>query len=339
MSTILVTGGCGFIGTNFLYTLARLRPAWRIVNLDKLTYAGNLENLADLEADHVFVHGDIAEPDDVARAFAACTGEVRVVHIAAETHVDRSIAEGLPFLRTNVLGTQVLLDAARAHGVARFLHVSTDEVYGPLPPGVFADEQARLDPRNPYAASKAASDHLVRAAHNTFGLPAVITRCSNNYGPWQFPEKFVPLMIANAQEDRPLPVYGDGLYERDWIHVVDHCEALLAVLERGADGAIYNIAGGNHRTNLDVVHGILEALAKPRSLVRHVQDRPGHDRRYAPDGGRIARELGWTPRFDFAAAMAETIAWYRTHRAWLDRVRSGEYRTYYERQYAGRLAP
>ncbi|MHC4549829.1 MAG: dTDP-glucose 4,6-dehydratase [Planctomycetota bacterium] len=333
--TMLVTGGAGFIGSNFVHTVSARHSDWRVVNLDALTYAGNLENLVGV--DHTFVKGDIAEPDDVRRAFDACEGEVSVVHLAAETHVDRSIRVGLPFLRTNVHGTQVLLDVARERGVRRFLHVSTDEVYGSVAPGVFCTEKSRLDPRNPYSASKAASDHLVLAAHNTHGLPATVTRCSNNYGPYQFPEKFVPLMIANAREDKPLPIYGDGLYERDWLHVTDHCDALLAVLERGRVGEIYNIAGRNHRTNLDVVRFILQVLGKPESLIAHVQDRPGHDRRYAPDATKLETELGWSPRASFEEAMPETIRWYEENSAWLDRVRSGAYRDYYEQQYGARL--
>jgi len=336
--TLLVTGGAGFIGSNFVRFVAARHPDRRIVNLDLLTYAGNLESLADLEADHHFVKGDVAEPDDVRRAFDACRGETDVVHFAAESHVDRSIRDGLPFLRTNVQGTQVLLDVARERGARRLVHVSTDEVYGPLPEGVFADEERRLDPRNPYSASKAASDHLVLAACNTHGIDAVITRCSNNYGPYQFPEKLVPLMIANARESKPLPLYGDGLYERDWLYVEDHCEALLAVLARGGAGEIYNIAGQNHRTNLDVVRFVLEALRRPASLIEHVKDRPGHDRRYAPDAGKIERELGWAPRFAFEDAMRATIRWYTEHGTWLERARSGAYRDYYEKQYGKRIS-
>ena len=338
MSTILLTGGAGFIGSNFVHAVARLHPGKRIVNLDKLTYAGNLENLAGLEADHLFVRGDVAEPDDVRRAFDLCEGPVRVVHMAAETHVDRSIRDGVPFLRTNVIGTQVMLDVARERGVERFLHVSTDEVYGSLPEGVFSTEEARLDPRNPYSAAKAGSDHLVLAARNTHGMPVLITRCSNNYGPYQFPEKFVPLMIANAREDKPLPLYGDGLHQRDWIFVTDHCEAVLRVLEAGRAGEIYNIAGHSHRTNLSVVKFILQALGKPESLIEHVTDRPGHDRRYGPDAQKIETELGWKPRFAFEEAMRDTISWYDEHGEWLDHVRSGEYRNYYDQQYGERMS-
>jgi len=330
--TLLVTGGAGFIGSNFVRLVAGRRP---VVVLDRLTYAGNLENLAGVE--HVFVKGDIAEPDDVRRAFDAAKGPVSVVHFAAETHVDRSIEDGLPFLRTNVLGTQVLLDVARERGAERFLHVSTDEVYGPLPKGVFAAEDARLNPTNPYSASKAGSDHLALAAHRTHGLPVIVTRGSNNYGPYQFPEKFVPLLIANAREGRPLPIYGDGLYERDWMHVADHCEGILAALERGRPGEIYNLAGSCPKANLDVARFILKTLKRPESLLRHVTDRPGHDRRYGPDPAKAARELGWKPRARFEEAMAETIRWYDANGAWLDRVRSGEYMGYYERHYGARL--
>jgi dTDP-glucose 4,6-dehydratase len=333
--TILVTGGAGFIGSNFVHTLAARHPEWRLVNLDALTYAGNLENVASV--DQQFVKGDIAEVEDVQRAFDLCEGETSVVHFAAETHVDRSIQAGLPFLRTNVLGTQVLLDVARRRGVTRFLHVSTDEVYGSLAPGLSSTEESRLDPRNPYSASKAAADYLVLAAHNTHGLPVIVTRCSNNYGPYQFPEKFVPLMIANAREDRPLPLYGDGLHERDWLHVTDHCEALLQVLAQGRLGEVYNIAGRDHHTNLDVAEFILERLGKPASLIRHVEDRPGHDRRYAPDSTKLEAELGWKPRRTFEDAMPETIRWYEENVEWLDRVRSGAYREYYEKQYGERL--
>jgi len=336
---LLVTGGAGFIGSNFVHAVRERDPDRRVVVLDKLTYAGNPQNLDGLGVE--LVKGDVAEPEDVRRAFDAAGRDgaksIAVVHFAAETHVDRSIESGLPFLRTNVVGTQVLLDVARERDARRFLHVSTDEVYGPVPAGVFTAEDAPLNPTNPYSASKAASEHLVRAAVNTYGVDAVVTRCSNNYGPYQFPEKLIPLMIANACEDRPLPVYGDGLYERDWIHVRDHCDAVLEVLARGRPGAVYNIAGNSHRTNLDVLHFLLDLLGKPRSLIRHVQDRPGHDRRYAPDGSLLAAELGWTPRRPFEEAMEETVRWYRDNAGWLARVRSGEYRDYYARHSGARL--
>ncbi|MDH3590236.1 MAG: dTDP-glucose 4,6-dehydratase [Planctomycetota bacterium] len=333
--SLLVTGGAGFIGSNFLRTVAELHPSWRLTTLDKLTYAGNLDNLESV--DHTFTHGDVAEPDDVNRAFDAAGEDAIVVHFAAESHVDRSIQDGLPFLRSNVVGTQVLLDVARARGAKRFVHISTDEVYGSVAPGESRAETDRLNPTNPYSASKAASDHLVLAAVNTHGIDAVVTRCSNNYGPYQFPEKFIPLMIANATEDKELPVYGDGLYERDWIYVRDHCEAVLAVLERGVAGEIYNVAGRNHRTNIDALKFILKALDKPESLIRHVADRPGHDRRYAPDDSKIESALGWRPRFDFETAMRDTIRWYADNAVWVERARSGEYRKFYDAQYGERL--
>jgi dTDP-glucose 4,6-dehydratase len=333
--SILVTGGAGFIGSNFVQLVLRSRPGWQVVNLDALTYAGNLENLKDVERDprHVFVQGDICEAADVARAFAACTGPVSVVHFAAESHVDRSIQSGLPFVKTNVLGTQVLLDESRARKVERFLHVSTDEVYGSLGSSGLFTEETPLAANSPYSASKAASDLLVRAAFHTHGFPGLITRCSNNYGPYQFPEKLIPLMIANASEGKDLPVYGDGLNVRDWLYVEDHCEALLATLERGQPGEVYNIGGNNEYPNLAIVKLILATLGKPESLIRFVKDRPGHDRRYAIDAGKIGRELGWQPRFRFEQALPRTIQWYQSHPEWLQRVRSGAYRDYYTRQY------
>jgi len=338
--TVLVTGGAGFIGANFVHMLAEQRPSWRVVNLDALTYAGNLENLAPLKgfANHVFVHGDITKPDDVERAFTTAAGAktLVVVHFAAESHVDRSILGGLPFVMTNVAGTQVLLDAARRHNVARFVHVSTDEVYGSLGATGLFREDTPLAPNSPYSASKTGSDLLVRAAHHTHGFPALITRCSNNYGPYQFPEKFLPLMIANATEGKPIPVYGDGLYVRDWLYVRDHCEAILAVLEKGKAGEVYNIGGNNEVANIDLVKAVLKALGKPESLITYVKDRPGHDRRYAIDASKIKRELGWAPRYTFKDALPLTIQWYQSNSGWLERVRSGAYREYYAQQYGGR---
>jgi dTDP-glucose 4,6-dehydratase len=331
MSSLLVTGGAGFIGSNFIRLIRRLRPEWRIVNLDALTYAGNLAKLEGVEQE--FIKGDITNPADVRRAFEVVGKGARVVHFAAESHVDRSIRSSKVFLDTNIAGTQNMIDAAREFEVQRFLHISTDEVYGSLPDGEFATELARLNPSNPYAASKAASDHLVLAAVNTHGLPGMITRCSNNYGRYQFPEKFIPLMIANAMERKALPIYGDGLYIRDWIHVDDHGEAVLAVLEGGAPGEIYNVAGSSHRTNLEVVTFLLNELGADESLLETVADRPGHDRRYAPDDTKIRTELGFEPTRDFDSAMRETIEWYRSNAAWLDHVRSGEYRSYYAEQY------
>jgi dTDP-glucose 4,6-dehydratase len=331
---VLVTGGCGFIGTNLVRWLLANRPGWRIVNLDKLTYAGNPESLADL-GDHPsyrFVRGDIANGPLVAELLATERIEA-VLHLAAESHVDRSILGPAVFVETNVAGTQVLLDAARAHGLARFVHVSTDEVYGSLGPTGLFTETTPLAPSSPYSASKAASDLIALAYGHTFGLPVVVTRCSNNYGPYQFPEKLIPLMIANALRDEPLPVYGDGQNVRDWIHVEDHCAGLVAALERGKPGEVYNLGAGNERRNLDLVHLVLELLGKPTSLVRFVKDRPGHDRRYAIDPAKASRELDFAPARRFEDALAATVAWYRENRAWWERVLSGEYRTWVERQY------
>ncbi|HKX46370.1 MAG TPA: dTDP-glucose 4,6-dehydratase [Planctomycetota bacterium] len=336
-TAVLVTGGAGFIGSNLVQHLLAARPGWHVVVLDALTYAGNLENLRGAEGrpNYAFVKGDVAEPADVARAFDALPRGARayVMHLAAESHVDRSIHSGLPFVRANVLGTQVLLDAAREHEVERFLHVSTDEVYGSLGPTGYFTETTPYDPSSPYSASKAGSDLLVRAAFRTHGFPVVITNCSNNYGPYQFPEKLIPLMIANAVAGEPLPVYGDGLNVRDWLYVVDHCEALLVALERGRPGETYNIGGNNERTNLSIVKAILAELGKPESLVRYVRDRPGHDRRYAIDASKIRTELGWTPRHTFETALPETVRWYLDHADWLEHVRSGAYRDYYALQY------
>ena len=339
--TLIVTGGAGFIGANFVHTIRAERPDWRIVNLDALTYAGNLENLTEIEGDEVyrFVHGDITKPEDVGLAFDAAEafgGPISVVHFAAESHVDRSIVSGLPFVMANVAGTQVLLDVCRERGVERFLHVSTDEVYGSLGATGFFTEETPLQPNSPYAASKTASDLLVRAAVHTHGFPAVITRCSNNYGPYQFPEKLIPLMIANAQEDKPLPIYGDGMNVRDWLYVRDHCEAILCVLEKAADGEVYNIGGNNEYPNIDIVKLILETLGKPESLITYVKDRPGHDRRYAIDAAKIRDDLGWEPRYTFDQALPLTIRWYQAQDTWLQRVRSGAYREYYAEQYGAR---
>jgi len=333
---LLVTGGAGFIGANFVQHVLAEHPSDEIVTLDALTYAGNLANLGPVLDDprHRFVRGDIADPAAVAAALEL--GVDAVVNIAAESHVDRSIAGAEEFLRTNVVGTQVLLDAARAAGV-RFLQVSTDEVYGSLgPTGAFI-ETSPLRPSSPYAASKAAADLLVLAARHTHGLDAVITRCSNNYGPYQFPEKLIPLFITNALADEPLPLYGDGKNVRDWIHVEDHCRALDLVVRRGRAGAVYNIGGGNERRNEEIAATILAALDKPATLVRYIADRPGHDRRYAIDATSIASELGWTPRRGFDEGITDTIAWYQRHATWWQDVKSGDYRAYYERMYGARL--
>ncbi len=335
---ILVTGGCGFIGSNFVRYMLRTHPDIEIWNLDALTYAGNLENLKEVEDDprHHFVRGDITDRDTVERVIGA--GIDAVINFAAESHVDRSIHDSTPFIKTNVLGTQVLLDVARKHNVPRYIQISTDEVYGSLGPTGYFTEQTPLAPNSPYSASKAAADLLVRAYHHTFGFPAIITRCSNNYGPYQFPEKLIPLFIANAMNDQPLPLYGDGLQVRDWIHVLDHCRAIDLVLERGVPGEVYNIGGRCEKTNLEVTRTILELLGKPESLIRFVQDRPGHDRRYAIDCSKIERELGWQPEIPFEQGIRDTIRWYQEHQDWVERVRSGEYRRYYELQYSQRLA-
>ncbi len=333
---LLVTGGAGFIGANFVQHVLATHPEDEVVTFDLLTYAGNLANLEPVMGDprHRFVRADVTDADAVN---AAVEGVDAIVHLAAESHVDRSIADATAFLRTNVVGTQVLLDAARRAKVGRFLQVSTDEVYGSLgPTGAFAEEHP-LQPNSPYAASKAAADLLVRAAHRTYGLDALITRCSNNYGPYQFPEKLIPLFVTNALADEPLPLYGDGCQVRDWIHVADHCRALDVVLRCGRAGEIYNVGGGNEHRNIDVARRILETLGKPTTLLRHVADRPGHDRRYAIDASKTRRELGWAPREPFAAGIAATIAWYRAHRPWWEAIKSGAYRDYYERTYGARL--
>jgi len=312
---LLVTGGCGFIGSNFIrFALAR-GLATRVVNLDALSYAGNPENLADLAGDtrYRFVLGRVEDPAAVAEAMAGCEA---CVHFAAESHVDRSIEEAAPFLHTNVVGTQALLDAARKVGLRRFVHVSTDEVYGSLGPEEVSTEASPLRPRSPYAASKAAADHLALAAHETFGLPILIARPSNNYGPYQFPEKFLPLMITNALEDQPLPIYGTGRNVREWLFVEECCEALGALLEKGRPGEIYNVGGGTGYENLAVARQVLAALGKLESLLTFVPDRPGHDLRYALDSGKITREVGWRPRVGLAEGLARTIGWYREHEPW-----------------------
>jgi dTDP-glucose 4,6-dehydratase len=335
---LLITGGAGFIGSCFARLVRRRRTEHVLVNVDALTYAGNLENLRDLESDrgHVFVKADIRDRETM----TALLREHRIdalVNFAAESHVDRSIISAEPFLDTNVTGTLRLLEAARATGVRRFLQVSTDEVYGSLGETGAFEETTPLAPRSPYSASKAAADHFVMAFHHTHGLDTVITRCSNNYGPFQFPEKLIPLMILNAVDGKSLPVYGDGLYVRDWIHVEDHCAAIDAVLMRGRAGEVYNIGAENERPNLDVVRGILLHTGRDETLIRHVPDRPGHDRRYAMNARKIREELGWTPRHGFDQGLADTVAWYLKNQPWWQHVRSGAYRDYYEHQYGARL--
>jgi dTDP-glucose 4,6-dehydratase len=334
---VLVTGGAGFIGGNLVRHLRRERPQWTIVNLDKLTYAGNLESLADLRADpkHVFVRGDIANAELVEHLFRAHSIDA-VLNLAAESHVDRSILGPGIFVETNVGGTQSLLEAARQAGVGRFVQISTDEVYGSLGAEGRFSETSPIKPSSPYSASKAASDLIALSYHHTYGLDVVVTRCSNNYGPYQFPEKLIPLMIANAMEGRKLPVYGDGMQVRDWIHVEDHCAALLAALEKGAPGEVYNIGSDNEWPNLMIVRAILKELGKDASLIEHVKDRLGHDRRYAIDARKAHEQLGWAPRISFAQGLASTVAWYGANRPWWERVRSGEYRAYYEKNYGAR---
>ncbi len=330
---LLVTGGSGFIGSNFIRYVLSEHPDDRVVNLDKLTYAGNPANLADLESDprYTFVQGDIADADlvrDVTRGVDA------VVNFAAPSHVDRSILDADEFLRTNVLGVRVLLEAVRSLRVPRLLHVSTDEVYGSIAKGA-ASETAPLRPSNPYSAAKAGGDLLALAYWNTHGVPVVITRSSNNFGPYQYPEKMVPLFITNAIDNQPLPVYGDGHQVRDWIYVLDNCSAIDLVLRQGVAGEIYNIGGGHEVANVTLTHDILRLLGKPDSLIELVADRPGHDRRYALDATKLWK-LGWAPRYPFASALETTVRWYREREAWWRPLKSGEFRAYYERQYGRR---
>jgi len=337
MHNVLITGGAGFIGSNFVRSLLREQRDARIVNFDKLTYAGNLENLSDIQHDprYTFVRGDIcdrASLDAAFRDFAIDT----VVHFAAESHVDRSILGASVFIQTNVVGTQVLLDAAKDHGVERFLHVSTDEVYGSLGAEGRFSESTPLHPNSPYAASKAGSDLLALAYHHTFGIPVVMTRCSNNYGPYQFPEKLIPLMIINALHGKPLPVYGDGMQVRDWLHVDDHCAAIRCVLSHGRVGEVYNIGGNNEWKNIDIVRLLLRTMGKPESLITYVTDRPGHDRRYAIDARKIKRELGWEPAVRFEQGLPKTVEWYLSHESWWQRIISGAYQEYYKEMYEHR---
>jgi dTDP-glucose 4,6-dehydratase len=333
---ILVTGGAGFIGSAFVRLLVR-ETDFTVVNLDALTYAGNLENLTTVENDsrYRFVHGDICDAAMVGDLVASERPDA-IVHFAAESHVDRSILSPEPVVRTNFNGTFSMLEAAKRNSVARFVHVSTDEVYGSLEPPAEADENYPLNPSSPYSASKAGSDLLARSYFVTFKLPVVITRASNNYGPHQFPEKLIPLMIANAFEDKPLPVYGDGQQVRDWLFVDDHCRGILAALRQGRDGEIYNIGGNRSLPNLDVVRQVLAITGKPESLIQYVKDRPGHDRRYALSSDKLMRETAWKPVTPFGEGLSRTIEWYRNNAAWVARVRSGEYRTYYENNYGNR---
>lgn len=337
---ILVTGGCGFIGSNFIRLVLAQCGKTEIVNLDKLTYAGNLANLADLPPAqarrHRFVKGDIADRAMVSSLLAQEKPDA-IVHFAAESHVDRSITDASPFITTNVLGTQVLLDCARQAGIPRMVHVSTDEVYGTLGPEGRFREDTPLAPNSPYSASKASSDLLVRAAHETFGQNVVITRCSNNYGPYQFPEKLIPLMTGRARRGEPLPVYGSGTNVRDWIHVEDHCRGVLLALEKGRPGGVYNFGGDAERANLDVVRTILRLTGRDESLIRFVKDRPGHDLRYAMDHSLASRELGFSPLKNFEAGLEETVRWYESHDEWVRQVESGAYRDFEKIWYGERL--
>ncbi len=334
MKNVLVTGGAGFIGSNFVRHFLSVHPDVRVVNIDKLTYAGDLENLEDVAGNdrYQFVKGDICERETLESVFKEY-GIDSVVHFAAESHVDRSILGSSVFVQTNVAGTNILLDVAKQVGVERFLHVSTDEVYGSLGASGLFTEETPLHPNSPYSASKASSDLLAFAYHHTYGLPVVVTRCSNNYGPFQFPEKLIPLMIINALNDKSLPVYGDGLNVRDWLHVSDHCFALDTVLQNGKAGEVYNVGGNNEWKNIDIVQLVLQKVGKPESLISFVKDRPGHDRRYAIDASKIKKELGWTPAYSFEDGIQETVQWYLNNSAWWKRVMTGEYLEYYKRQY------
>lgn len=332
---VFVTGGAGFIGSNFIRHVLALDKGYRVVNFDKLTYAGNLANLHSVAShpQYQFVKGDICDAASVEEAVRGCDA---VVHFAAESHVDRSIYEPAPVIETNVTGTFVLLQKARKLGVKRFVHVSTDEVYGDLAPETAADEDALLKPSSPYSASKASSDLLVRCYVRTYDLPGIITRSSNNYGPYQFPEKFLPLMITNALDDKFLPIYGDGRQQRDWLHVEDNCRGIVAVLERGRVGEVYNIGGLDVEENLTMARRVLHVLGKPESLLTYVKDRPGHDRRYALNCRKMAEELGWRPSISLEEGLRQTIDWYRNNEDWIAGVRGGHYRSYYEKYYENR---
>lgn len=350
MKTILVTGGAGFIGSNFVKMMVKKYPEYKIINLDALTYAGNLENLSDIDtaSNYTFIKGDIRDREVMEQIFENQNIDM-VVNFAAESHVDRSIEEPEVFLTTNIIGTQVLLDTAKRHwkvnpddkyckeykeGV-KFLQVSTDEVYGTLgETGMFV-ETMPLMPNSPYSASKASADMIVRAYNETFGLPINITRCSNNYGPYQFPEKLIPLMIINCLKGKDLPVYGDGMQVRDWLHVSDHCSAIDTVLHKGKDGEVYNIGGNNEKTNIEIVKLIIKTLGKSESLIKYVKDRPGHDRRYAIDNTKITTELGWKPTYTFEEGIQETIQWYLNNEKWIQNVISGDYTNYYDKMYSG----
>lgn len=338
MKQILVTGGCGFIGSNFVRMMLERHSSLSVINLDKLTYAGNLENVADLQDNprHFFCKGDIADAALLNSLLQQHQLDA-VINFAAESHVDRSILDSGPFVQTNMVGTQVLLDACRRAKVPRYLQVSTDEVYGSLGADGLFTEETPLAPNSPYSASKAAADLLVRAYHHTFEFPAIITRCSNNYGPFQFPEKLIPLFISNLMEGKSVPVYGTGENVRDWIHVLDHCRGIEAALLRGRPGEVYNFGGKTELKNIDLTHMLIRLLGRDESSIRYVTDRPGHDLRYAIDCSKAERELGWQPEVPFEAGLAETIRWYQANAPWVERIRSGAYRDYYQQQYGDRL--
>ncbi|MFB0845305.1 dTDP-glucose 4,6-dehydratase [Paenibacillus oleatilyticus] len=335
---VLITGGAGFIGSNFIIYMTNRYPNYEFVNFDALTYAGNLESLGSVHLlpNYRFIKGDITDRDLVESVVA--DGVEAIVNFAAESHVDRSITEPDIFVKTNVLGTQVLLDAAKKYNIAKFLQISTDEVYGTLGETGLFTETTPLAANSPYSSSKAGADLLVRAYHETYGLPVNITRCSNNYGPYQFPEKLIPLMIINAINNKSLPVYGDGLNVRDWLHVEDHCCAIDYVLHNGIDGEVYNVGGNNEKTNIQIVKTILAELGKSDDLIQFVKDRPGHDRRYAIDASKITKELGWTPKYNFESGIKETIQWYLQNQVWWERIINGQYQKYYEKQYAMRIS-
>ncbi|KOS66615.1 spore coat protein [Lysinibacillus contaminans] len=334
---ILVTGGAGFIGSNFVNYMVDKYPKYSIVNVDALTYAGNLENLKQSEGktNYQFVKADITDVQMMDQLIG--DGVDAVINFAAESHVDRSITNPGIFVQTNIQGTQVLLDAAKKYNVKKYLQVSTDEVYGSLGAEGYFTEQTPLCPNSPYSASKAGADLLVLAYHETFGLPVNITRCSNNYGPFHFPEKLIPLMIINALNDKPLPVYGDGKNVRDWLHVTDHCSAIDLVLHKGINGEVYNVGGHNEKTNLEVVKEILKQLDKPETLIQYVEDRLGHDRRYAIDPTKLQQELGWEPKYTFETGLKETVQWYLENQSWWENIISGDYQNYYQQQYGGKL--
>ena len=335
---VLITGGAGFIGGNFVYYMLKSHPDYNLIVMDKLTYAGNLETLAPIMDKIIFIKDDIADRDDVYKAFEENEPDI-VVNFAAESHVDRSIENPEVFLKTNILGTQVLMDACRKYGIKRYHQVSTDEVYGDLPldrPDLFFTESTPIHTSSPYSASKASADLLVQAYYRTYGLPITISRCSNNYGPYHFPEKLIPLMIANALNDKPLPVYGEGLNVRDWLYVEDHCKAIDLIIHNGKVGEVYNIGGHNEKANIDIVKTILKILDKPESLITYVTDRKGHDMRYAIDPTKIHNELGWLPETKFDDGIVKTVKWYLDNKAWWEKIISGEYQKYYEEMYSGR---